>query len=324
MGPYELRDGKLVRGRGGRRTFSEAFAAALEARMAVDRRVVAVTPAMVEGSALVSLRSRFPDRVFDVGIAEQHAVTFSAGLAAAGARPVVCLYSTFLQRSVDALIHDVALPGLPVVIAIDRAGLVGADGATHQGALDLVFLRTLPDVALASPAGEEDVGALLAAALALERPCALRFPRATLRGLPAGASAVPVEGARWLKKATGGELTLISLGPLALAALEAAEGKPGWGVLDVRWLNPLDTAALLEAARSEALVTVEEGVVRGGLGSAVLELLAREGLCRPVELLGLSTPFIRHGDAQVQRAQLGLDAAGIRRAGAALLARCRA
>src|SRR6185295_6749042 len=175
MGPYELRDGKLVRSRAGHPTFSDAFVSSLERAMQADPRVVAVTPAMLEGSSLVALKNRFPDRVFDVGIAEQHAVSFCAGLAHAGARPVCIVYSTFLQRGYDQVVHDVALPGLPVVFAIDRAGVVGADGATHQGAYDIGFLRALPGMTVAAPVWGEDLDGLLTAALAAKGPFAIRF-----------------------------------------------------------------------------------------------------------------------------------------------------
>lgn len=294
MGPYEWRDGKLVRSRGGHRTYSEALASALEEAMARDPRVVAVTPAMLEGSALNALKARFPDRVHDVGIAEQHAVTFCAGLAAAGARPVCCIYSTFLQRAYDQIIHDVCLPGLPVVFAVDRAGLVGADGATHQGTYDVASLRPLPGLTLWAPVVGEDFGPLLATALEAPHPSVIRFPRGTLPPLPVEVhvEAAPVRGARWLVRAEKPRLTLVTLGPLGLAALEAARQEPGWSVLDARGLSPLDEAALLEAASHGAVVVVEEGTVRGGLGSAVLELYAARGVSPRVHLLGMPDAFV--------------------------------
>ncbi|MBN8471241.1 1-deoxy-D-xylulose-5-phosphate synthase [Corallococcus exiguus] len=380
MGPYEWRDGKLVRSRGGRPTFSEAFAQVLGDALERDPRVVAVTPAMLEGSALTGLKARFPDRVHDVGIAEQHAVTFCAGLAAAGAKPVCVIYSTFLQRAYDQVVHDVCLPGLPVVFAVDRAGLVGADGATHQGAYDVSFLRPLPGLTQWAPVVGEDLGPMLATALQAPGPSVLRFPRGTLPDLPlelaqdgteaqgpsspgpsvpsfprgtlpdlppelardgteapahdvrAGAeggksstasrltpAAVPMPGARWLKRVPGSRLTLVTLGPLGLSALEAVRSEPDWSVLDARRAWPLDEAALLEAAAGGHVVVAEEGTVRGGLGSAVLELYAASGVSPRVTLLGMPDVFLPHGDARVQRTQLGLDAAGLRRAGRALL-----
>ncbi|MGQ0508519.1 MAG: 1-deoxy-D-xylulose-5-phosphate synthase [Myxococcaceae bacterium] len=336
MGPYELRDGKLVRSRHGQRTFSEAFAAALENVMAADPRAVAITPAMIEGSALTAVKARFPDRVHDVGIAEAHAVTFAAGLAAGGARPVVCIYSTFLQRAYDSLLHDVCLQNLNVVIAIDRAGLVGADGSTHQGAYDLSFLRPLPNLTIAAPVVGEDLEPLLREAVGRSGPTALRFPRGTLpppgavrsvsehgdapnndapKGVASAASAsgggVKRDGARWLRRNEFARATVVGLGPLLLAALDAS---PDVNVLDVRYLQPLDEAKLEEAARSGRVVTLEEGTTRGGLGSAFLELCAKRGWSPRVTLLGLPDEPVRHGDARKQRAELGLDAAGIRRA----------
>ena len=312
MGPYELRDGKLVRSRGGQVTFSEAFAGALAERLARDEKLVVVTPAMLEGSALVELKELFPERVFDVGIAEQHAVTFCAGLAAQGLTPICAIYSTFLQRAYDQLIHDVALQRLKVVFAIDRAGLVGADGATHQGAYDLAFLRPIPNLAIAAPSCGEDLGPMLDAALALDGPSAIRFPRGTLPKLEALPLADPTS-ARWWQRQEAAEVSLIALGPLALTAAEAARGER-WNVLEARWLTPLDTAAVLEGARCGKVLTIEEGTTHGGLGSAVTELLAERGNGARVRRLGLPDRFVRHGDARAQRAALGLDAEGIRRA----------
>ncbi|MBN8228253.1 1-deoxy-D-xylulose-5-phosphate synthase [Corallococcus macrosporus] len=325
MGPYEWRDGKLVRSRGGRPTFSEAFAQVLGEALERDPRVVAVTPAMLEGSALTGLKARFPDRVHDVGIAEQHAVTFCAGLAAAGAKPVCVIYSTFLQRAYDQVVHDVCLPGLPVVFAVDRAGLVGADGATHQGAYDVSFLRPLPGLTQWAPMVGEDLAPMLTAALQASGPSVLRFPRGTLPDLPPELAhaepevAGPSTGARWLKRVPGSRLTLVTLGPLGLSALEAARGEPDWSVLDARRAWPLDEAALLEAAAGGHVVVAEEGTVRGGLGSAVLELYAAAGIAPRVKLLGMPDVFLPHGDARVQRTELGLDAAGLRKTGRALL-----
>lgn len=321
MGPYEWRDGKLVRGRGGKRTFSEAFAEALAEAMQRDGRVVAVTPAMLEGSALVGLKARFPARVHDVGIAEQHAVAFSAGLAARGLRPVCLVYSTFLQRALDQLVHDVVLPGLPVTLAVDRAGLVGADGATHQGAFDMAWLRALPGLRLYVPTVGEDVQPMLDTALGLAGPSAVRFPRGTLPDVPQGfpPSVTPVEGGRWLLGPAGARAAVVAAGPLALAAREAAEGLEGVAVLDVRVLSPLDEGAVDVALSTGRVLTVEEGTTRGGLGSAVLEQAASRGHRARVHLLGLPDTFVRHGDARAQRQRLGLDAAGLARALRALL-----
>ncbi len=313
MGPYEWRDGKLVRSRGGQITFSETFSSALEQEMARDRRVVAITPAMLEGSALNPLKARFPDRVFDVGIAEQHAVAVAAGMASQGLRPVVAIYSTFLQRAYDQVIHDVCLPKLPVVFAVDRAGLVGADGATHQGAFDVAYLRSIPNLSIAAPVVGEDVGPLLQTAIAAGGPFAIRFPRLTVPAVPEGFPSMgeAASGARWLRRVQRAELGIITLGPIGLTALEASEDRP-WSVLDARYVTPLDREALLELAHGGRVLVVEEGTRRGGLGSAVLEAFSEAGVTPKVRLLGLPDVFIRHGDARVQRGQLGLDAAGIR------------
>lgn len=322
MGPYELRDGKLVRSRHGQQTFSDAWAAALEKKMRVDGRVVAVTPAMLEGSSLTGLKARFPDRVYDVGIAEQHAVAFAAGLAHAGLRPVVCLYSTFLQRAYDQVIHDVALPNLPVVIAVDRAGLVGADGATHQGLFDVAALRTVPNLEVAAATFGDDLETLLDYALEVGRPVAIRFPRGTLPPKPADVA--PSEGARarWLRRVSNPQLTFVGLGPLVLSALAAAQSNPKWAVVDARFVAPLDENAIQVAATSGAIVTVEEGSERGGLGSAVLETLARLRLTPRVRVMALpAVGFIRHGDARVQRSEFGLDVTGLTRAALEVLER---
>lgn len=312
MGPYELRDGKLVRSRGGHTTWTERFAAELAVVMDRDARVVVVTPAMLEGSALTSLKARFPKRVFDVGIAEQHAVTFAAGLAHAGMKPVVCIYSTFLQRAIDQVIHDVALPRLPVVFAIDRAGLVGADGATHQGAYDVAQLRMIPGVTQFAPVWTEDVGTLLHRALSMTGPTAIRFSRGTV---PDSAAPSVADGSpRWLVTHADSPLHFVALGTMASVALEAAAGT-NWSVVDVGRL-PLDEALVKRLRDAGPIITVEEGTTRGGLGAAILEA----GVGGPVVRLGLpEDEFVRHGEARAQRKALGLDADGLRHAAQRLL-----
>jgi 1-deoxy-D-xylulose-5-phosphate synthase len=251
-----------------------------------------------------------------VGIAEQHAVTFSAGLAHAGLRPVCFIYSTFLQRAVDQVAHDVCLTGLPVLFAVDRAGLVGADGATHQGSYDLAWLRPLPGMQLFAPSTGEDFEPILRAWLASPGPAAVRFPRGVLPA-PARAVSGDVSCFRWRQRVERPSVSLLAVGPLALAAEEAARGRP-WNVLDVGRAWPLDDAALREAASAGAILTVEEGTVRGGFGSAVLEGMAAQGLAARLRCLGLPDAFVPHGDSRVQRAELGLDVEGIRRAAEAL------
>ncbi len=287
MGPYELRDGKLVRSRHGQPTFSDAVAGALGQAMERDDRVVVVTPAMLEGSALTGLAARFPGRVHDVGIAEQHALAFAAGMAARGLKPVVCIYSTFLQRALDQLVHDIVLPGLPVVLAIDRAGLVGADGATHQGAYDLAFLRPLPGLRLYAPMLGEDVQPILDTALAGPGPAAFRFPRGTLPLAPSGIepSVAPVVGARWLHRPEGARACLVTLGPLGLAALEAARSlESPTAVLDLRLLAPLDGPAGSSPA-SPAKTMLEMCYLDAGLSGLLLRLpahslrLGKDNIC---------------------------------------------
>ncbi len=316
MGPYELRDGKLVRSRGGQRTWSDAFATSLEAQLERDPRVVVITPAMIEGSSLSHLQDRFPDRVHDVGIAEQHAVTFAAGLAHAGLRPIVCIYSTFLQRAYDQLVHDVVIPGLPVVFAVDRAGLVGADGATHQGMFDLSFSRALPGLKVRAPVWGEDLPLLLVRALQENGPSIIRFPRGTIPTEHAPSA----PGVRWLAQPADAELCLVAFGSMVLPAVEAARDQP-WSVVDAAEL-PLSFGLVARLELARAIVTIEEGTTRGGLGGAVLEALAEHPV--RVKVLGLPADrFIRHGEARAQRAALGLDAGGIRAAALQLLGRVK-
>ena len=292
-------------------TFTQVFGQWLCDMAQQDKRLVGITPAMREGSGMVAFHRRFPDRYFDVGIAEQHAVTFAAGMACEGLKPVVAIYSTFLQRAYDQLIHDVALQNLPVVFAIDRAGLVGADGATHAGAYDIAFIRCIPNMSLACPADERECRQLLSTAYAQNHPVAVRYPRgagvgavpdADLNALPLGKAELRRQGER---------IAILAFGSLLAPALKAAEALNAT-VVNMRWVKPLDTEMLQRVAQDHAqIVTVEEGCIMGGAGSAVAEALQQLGLVRPVLQLGLPDVFIEHGDhAQLLAAQ-GLDAAGI-------------
>ena len=294
-----------------RQTFTQVFGRWLCDMAEHDPRLVGITPAMREGSGMVEFHRRFPKRYHDVGIAEQHAVTFAAGMACEGLKPVVAIYSTFLQRGYDQLIHDVALQNLPVVFALDRAGLVGADGATHAGAYDIPFLRCIPNMGIACPADENECRKLLTTAFEQNSPVAVRYPRgagagveteAGLKSLPFGKGEIRREG-----KGTA----ILAFGPLLYPALQAAE-KLGATVVNMRWAKPLDTGLLLKiAAGHEALVTVEEGAIMGGAGSAVNEALQAAGVIKPLLQLGLPDEFIEHGDhAQLLTLQ-GLDARGI-------------
>ena len=295
-------------------TFTQIFGQWLCDMAAHDARLVGITPAMREGSGMVEFHRRFPERYHDVGIAEQHAVTFAAGLACEGVKPVVAIYSTFLQRAYDQLIHDVALQNLPVVFALDRAGLVGADGATHAGAYDIAFIRCIPNMALACPADERECRQLLSTAYAQNHPVAVRYPR----GSGAGVAPLPgLEGLPYGKgevRRSGQRLLILAFGTLLYPALQAAEALNAT-VVNMRWVKPLDTELLLQlAATHEAVVTLEEGCIQGGAGSAVCEALSAAGLCLPVLQLGLPDVFIEHGDPAKLLALQGLDAQGIEQA----------
>jgi 1-deoxy-D-xylulose-5-phosphate synthase len=292
-------------------TFTHIFGDWLCDMAAQDSRLVGITPAMREGSGLVEFEKRFPDRYHDVGIAEQHAITFAAGLACEGMKPVVAIYSTFLQRGYDQLIHDAAIQKLPMVLALDRAGIVGADGATHCGAFDIAFLRCIPNVSVACPADESECRALLTTAFEQDNIVAVRYPRGagagklpgeSLDGLPFGKGVIAREGKK---------IAILSFGTLLYPALQAAD-KLGCTVVNMRWAKPIDLDLLREVASShEALVTLEDGCLPGGAGSAVLEALQQLQINKPVLTLGLPDAFIEHGDPAKLMAMQGLDAAGI-------------
>ena len=303
-----------------RQTFTQVFGQWLCDMAAHDERLVGITPAMREGSGMVEFERRFPDRYYDVGIAEQHAVTFAAGMACEGVKPVVAIYSTFLQRAYDQLIHDVALQNLPVVFALDRAGLVGADGATHAGAYDIAFVRCVPNLAMACPADERECRQLLCTAFAQNHPVAVRYPRGSgagveplpgLDALPYGKGEIRRTRSSALRPAGLPRIAILAFGTLLYPALEAAEQLDAT-VANMRWAKPLDTQLLLQlAADHDVLVTLEEGCIQGGAGSAVLEALATADVQRPVLQLGLPDVFIEHGDPAKLLALQGLDAQGI-------------
>jgi 1-deoxy-D-xylulose-5-phosphate synthase len=285
-----------------------------------DARLMGVTPAMREGSGLVRFEKEFPQRYFDVGIAEQHAVTFAAGMAADGMKPVLAIYSTFLQRGYDQLIHDVAIQNLDVTFALDRGGLVGNDGATHHGSFDLSYLRCIPNLVIAAPGDENECRQLLTTAFLHDGPAAVRYPRGTgpgvaieqeLKTLPVGVGEVRRQSARQANEPRIAILAFGSMVPPALAAAELLDAT----VANMRWVKPLDVALVKKlAATHDALVTVEENAVMGGAGSAVAEALAAEGIEKPLLLLGLPDQFVDHGDTAKLLASVGLDAAGIERA----------
>ena len=298
-----------------KKTFTQVFGQWLCDMAEKDKRLVGITPAMREGSGMVAFEQRFPERYFDVGIAEQHAVTFAAGLACEGLKPVVAIYSTFLQRAYDQLIHDVALQNLPVVFALDRAGLVGADGATHAGAYDIPFLRCIPNMSIACPADENECRQLLTTAFEQDHPVAVRYPRGAGAGVAVETSlnALPFAKAevRRTTQQSSQRVAILAFGTLLHPALVAAE-KLDATVVNMRWAKPLDLDMLKHIAMThEALVTVEEGAIMGGAGSAVGEALQMMGVLKPLLQLGLPDLFIEHGDPAQLLSIQGLDAAGI-------------
>jgi 1-deoxy-D-xylulose-5-phosphate synthase len=297
-----------------RPTYTQVFGDWLCDMAKLDRRVVGITPAMREGSGMVRFSREFPDRYFDVGIAEQHAVTFAAGLACEGMKPVVAIYSTFLQRAYDQLIHDVALQNLPVVFALDRGGLVGADGPTHHGAFDLSYLRCIPNMTVMAPADENECRQMLYTGITIDGPSAVRYPRGAGCGAEVAQPMQAVPLGEGEIRREGRKVAILAFGTMLAPALEAG-AELGATVANMRFVKPLDDALVLRLATShELLVTVEENVVEGGAGSAVLESLAAQGVEVPVLQLGLPDQFVEHGDSALLLADCGLDAPGIARA----------
>jgi 1-deoxy-D-xylulose-5-phosphate synthase len=295
-------------------TFTQVFGQWLCDMAEKDARLVGITPAMREGSGMVEFEKRFPKRYHDVGIAEQHAVTFAAGLACEGQKPVVAIYSTFLQRAYDQLIHDVALQNLPVVFALDRAGLVGADGATHAGAYDIAYLRCIPNMSVLTPADENECRQALYSAFLQDHPTAVRYPRGAGAGVAIQTEMTALPWGKAELRRQGSRIAILAFGTLLYPALVAGE-KLDATVVNMRFAKPLDVALVNELATShDAIVTVEEGCTVGGAGSAVMEALAAAGIERPVLALGLPDEFIQHGDPAKLLALCGLDAAGIEQA----------
>ena len=328
---FDVATGKPIPKKAQVKSYTDLFADALCEQMERSDRVIAITAAMLEGTGLIKAKKLHPERTYDVGIAEQHAVTFAAGLACEGMRPVVAIYSTFLQRAYDQIIHDVALQRLPVTFALDRGGLVGADGKTHQGAFDLAYLRCVPNLVVMAPADENEMRHMLATALAHDGPAAFRFPRGSGLGVPLDPSpqVLPIGKGRLARK--GGnrpDVLVVAAGTTLHPALAAAEGLAAEGieaaVVDPRFVKPLDEELVCGlAAVTRRVVTVEEGALAGGFGAACLEAFERRGLLEKglrVKRLGLPDAFVTHGDTGAQRAELGLDAAGIAKACRELLA----
>jgi 1-deoxy-D-xylulose-5-phosphate synthase len=310
-GKFDPLEGIKAPATSGKPTYTSIFSDWICDMAALEPRLVAITPAMREGSGLVEFEKRFPDRYFDVGIAEQHAVTFAAGLACEGMKPVVAIYSTFLQRAYDQLIHDVALQNLPVVFALDRSGLVGADGATHAGVYDFAYLRCVPNMVVMAPSDEDECRQMLFTASQHDGPAAVRYPRGSgpgvevrkdLTSLPIGKAEIKLQGKR---------LALLAFGSMVAPAI-AAGAALNATVVNMRFVKPIDATLLAEIAAShDALVTIEEHVVAGGAGSACAEALAQAGIAKPMLHLGLPDRFIDHGDHGLLLKREGLDGAGI-------------
>lgn len=294
-------------------TYTQVFGKWLCDRAAADSRLAAITPAMREGSGLVEFEQRFPDRYFDVGIAEQHAVTFAGGLACEGMKPVVAIYSTFLQRAYDQLVHDIALQNLPVLFAVDRAGIVGADGPTHAGLYDLSFLRCVPNMIVAAPSDENECRLLLSTCYQADAPAAVRYPRGTGTGAPVSDGMETVEIGKGIIRREGEKTAFIAFGSMVAPALAVA-GKLNATVADMRFVKPIDEELIVRLARShDRIVTLEENAEQGGAGGAVLEVLAKHGICKPVLLLGVADTVTGHGDPKKLLDDLGLSAEAVER-----------
>jgi 1-deoxy-D-xylulose-5-phosphate synthase len=294
-----------------KQSYTQVFGNWLCDMAAADQKLVGITPAMREGSGMVEFEKQFPKRYYDVGIAEQHSVTFAAGLACEGLKPVVAIYSTFLQRAYDQLIHDVALQNLDVTFALDRAGLVGADGATHAGNYDLAYLRCIPNMVVMAASDENECRQMLSTAYHYPGPAAVRYPRGAGIGVPTGKDLDTIPLGKGEIKRQGKRIAILAFGSLVHPALQAAEQLDAT-LANMRFVKPLDVELLKSLAAShDELVTVEEGCTMGGAGSAVAEAMAEAGINKPLLILGLPDRFVDHGDPGLLLAQCGLDAAGI-------------
>src|SRR6202046_4868067 len=311
-GPFDPASGQIFKEASTGPTYSQIFGKWLCDMAERDPHIVGITPAMREGSGLVEFSKRFPGRYYDVAIAEQHAVTFAAGLAAEGLKPVVAIYSTFLQRAYDQLIHDVALQNLPVIFAVDRAGLVGSDGATHQGSYDLSFLRCIPNMVVMAPADENECRQMLYTGTTLKSPSAIRYPRGSGPGVPivAEMTALPVGVAQLRREGRSG-LAILAFGALVDSAQKIAERLDAT-IVNMRFVKPLDEKMIVSiAARHRALITIEENAIMGGAGSGVSEVLAAAGLQLPTLHIGIPDRFIEHGTRETCLTRAGLDLAGL-------------
>lgn len=311
VSPFDVETGKSLKPASSTPSYSSIFGQWLCDMAEQDEQLAGITPAMSEGSGMVDFSERFPDRYFDVGIAEQHAVTFAAGMAVDGMKPVVAIYSTFLQRAYDQLIHDVALQNLPVVFAIDRAGLVGADGPTHAGAFDLSFLRCIPNMTIMAPSDGNECRKMLTTAYRLGSPAAVRYPRGSTPAVEIENGLDEIELGKAVVRREGRHIAILAFGSMLHTALEVGEAMNA-SVIDMRFVKPLDETLILKLAmENDLLVTLEENTVKGGAGSAVGEFLSTSQVITPLLMLGLPDTFIEHGDTEKLLEQCGLDSTGV-------------
>lgn len=318
VGPFEIETGKVLKGKGGAASYTAIFGNTLARLAEEDERVVAITAAMPDGTGLTNFAKLYPERFFDVGIAEQHGATFAAGLACEGKKPVFAVYSTFLQRAYDQVLHDVCIQNLPVVFALDRGGVVGNDGPTHHGVFDLSYLRHIPNMTLMAPKDENELQHMLKTAIMHDGPVALRYPRGNGYGVPLDQDlkSLPVGKAELLSEGADG--VLVALGSMVYPAMEAAADLASEGlelsVVNARFVKPLDAELLLQLAkRFGRLVTLEENALQGGFGTAVLELLEEQGVQAQVLRIGYPDQYIEQGEQHELRAMHGLDKDGIAR-----------
>ncbi|MBN2429141.1 MAG: 1-deoxy-D-xylulose-5-phosphate synthase [Deltaproteobacteria bacterium] len=316
VGPFNIETGEVKQAKGGPGTYTAVFGKTLVELAEKNEKIVALTAAMTDGTGLSEFQERFPERFFDVGIAEPHAVTFAAGMASQGLRPVVAIYSTFLQRAYDSILHDVCLQNLPVIFALDRGGLVGADGPTHHGLFDLSYLRHLPNMTLMAPRDEQELRRALTTALAHDGPFAFRYPRGKGQGVSLEEAPEPIPLGQGELLVEGADGVVFAIGVTVAPALEAAQALQkenlSLSVVDLRFVKPLDRVLILEQARRTGkVITVEENMIQGGVGSAVLELLAAERIKAEICCLGIPDTFVEQGSQGELRRMNGLDAEGI-------------
>lgn len=315
VGPYDIETGELSKKSHGVLTYTQAFSATLLKEAEKDNTIVAITAAMIDGTGLRPFVDKYPERSFDVGIAEGHALGMASGLALGGLKPVVAMYSIFLQRAIDQIIINNALPDLDIVLAVDRAGLVGDDGPTHHGIFDIVYLRMIPNLKVLAPADESELASALHTALALKGPVALRYPRGEACGVPLPDSPKLLEVGKSRCVREGNDVSILSFGRMLSYACEAAdileEHSISVRVVDMRWIKPLDIEAIRAASKTSLVVTLEEGVVEGGVGEEVLEVLVKEHLHSNVVNLGIPDTFIEQGSVAHLFQDLGLDGEGI-------------